>query len=213
MQIWPVVTRLGEAEILLPVALLTAAVLVLRANKRRLALQWMALLCVAVVITTVSKVAFIGWGLGWAAINFTGVSGHAMFAAAIYPLLMVTLVGGNAGTLSRQRLGVLLGSAVAVLVGVSRLAVDAHSVSEVLAGWLVGGSVTVAVLVRADTGNVVMRPIVPFILALWVSVTLVQMQASHTHSLVTRLALHLSGHTQPFTRGDLLRSAGNQGPP
>lgn len=205
MHLWHFITRFGEAEILLPVALLTAAALLMRRDKRTWALLWMGLLGLAVLLTTASKVAFIGWGLGFAIINFTGVSGHAMFASAIYPLLVLTLLNGD--TRPRQHLALLLGCALALLVGVSRVAVGAHSWSEVFSGWLVGGSVTAVALLLVDTSNMLVRPIVPVILLAWMSVTPVQMQASQTHSLVTRLALKLSGHEQPYTRMDMLRAA------
>jgi membrane-associated phospholipid phosphatase len=208
MQFWLIVTRLGEAEILLPVALLTAMALCLRRDKRPLAVLWMALLLLAVLVTTASKVAFIGWGLGWAAINFTGVSGHSMFASAIYPLLLLTLVASDAQP--RRRWALLLGCALAVLVGVSRVAVGAHAWSEVLAGWLVGGAVTAGVLLWTATASVRVLPVVPVLLLAWMSITPVQLQASQSHSLVTRLALKLSGHVQPYTRSDLLRAARQQ---
>lgn len=204
LPIWHLITRMGEAEILLPVAVLSALALCLRPDKRRLALAWMLLIITAALITTASKVAFIGWGIGWAAINFTGVSGHAMFATAIYPLLMLTLVGGEAR--ARQRFALALGFALAVLVGVSRVEVGAHAWSEVLAGWLLGGAATLMVLAVAGSGGIVLRPIVPIIFLAWMSITPGHMQASQTHSLVTRLALKLSGHVQPYTRSDLLRS-------
>ena len=47
--------------------------------------------------TTASKVAFIGWGLGLSALDFTGISGHAMIASAVYPLLLGTLAANLIG--------------------------------------------------------------------------------------------------------------------
>lgn len=205
MSFWHLLTRLGEAEILLPVALLTAAALLLREGKRKLALVWLALIAGAAVLTTASKIAFIGWGLGVAAINFTGISGHTMFASAIYPLLLVTLVARGARASFWWALG--LGCAMALLIGISRIMVGAHSWSEVLAGWLVGGAATALVFALCGTERMVLRPLVPLLLLAWVSVTPVQMPGSQTHSLVTRLALGLSGHVVPYTRRDLLRSA------
>lgn len=203
MFIWPVLTRLGEAEILLPVAVLTALVLVWQRDTRRQALLWMACLFVAASLTTLSKLAFIGWGLGSAALNFTGVSGHAMFSSSIYPLLLRTYLGGALG--SRQRWALLLGCAVALVVGLSRIVIGVHSVSEVLAGWLLGAAVTAAVLLWAEPASMRARPLLPALLVAWVCVMPVQMQASQTHSLVTALALKLSGHALPYTRSDLVR--------
>ncbi len=92
---WLLLTRLGEAPILLPAAMLALWALSRHAAGRRLALGWLGSLGSAVFLTTATKVAFIGWGLGWPAIDFTGISGHAMFAAAVYPLLFGTWAPGT----------------------------------------------------------------------------------------------------------------------
>jgi len=205
---WQLLTRLGEAEILLPVAALTAIALFFQQGKRRLAVAWMGLIATAILVTAASKIAFIGWGLGVASINFTGVSGHAMFAAAIYPMLMVTFLAGD--TRAGLRRALLLGCALALLVGVSRIAVGAHSWSEVVAGLLVGAAVTAAVLAVSRAGSLRMPVFVPLALLAWMAITPAQMQASQSHSLVTRVALNLSGHVVPYTRNDLLRSARQQ---
>jgi membrane-associated phospholipid phosphatase len=216
LPVWPLVTRLGEAEILLPAALLTALDLFFRAGQRRLASSWMALLLLAVACTTASKLAFIGWGLGVAAINFTGVSGHTMFAAAIYPMLVVSLVGAPAASGSsessessefhkaRYLAALLLGCLLALVVGLSRIAVGAHSWSEMLAGLLLGGAVTAAVLMRPASVPRLITPGVLVLALVCISASPGGMPASQTHSLVTRLALHLSNHAVPYTRSDLL---------
>ena len=200
---WHLITRLGEAEILLPAALLTAAALFARRRTRNLALGWVLMLSLAVTLTTASKLAFIGWGLGWAAINFTGVSGHAMFSSAIYPVLMLTLVPGRSRR--RWQLSLALGCALALLVGVSRIQVGAHSWSEVLVGMLLGGTVTALTLGWFETRALSINPVVPALLLVWVAVSPFQVHASQTHSLVTRLALSLSGRGAPYTRAELLR--------
>lgn len=200
---WQLLTRLGDAQILLPAALITIMMLVAHAQTRAMALRWMALVIGAALITTASKLAFIGWGIGWAVINFTGVSGHAMFATAIYPVLLSTFL--SEPLRGDHRLAAVLGCAFAVLVGVSRIEVGAHSWSEVLAGWAVGGFVSAAVLTGHGTWRVRIGPVVPIVLLAWVAVMPFQLRASPTHAMVTRLALLLSGHEAPFTRSDLLR--------
>jgi hypothetical protein len=191
---WNILTRLGEAEILLPVAALTGIALFAREKTRRLALSWMTLIVIAALVTIASKVAFIGWGLGWAAINFTGVSGHAMFAAAIYPILLVTFVSGDRQ--GSRLISLALGCGLAVLIGVSRIKVGAHSPSEVLA--------------ISETSVVSIKPVLLAILLVWAAVTPFELNASQTHSLVTRFALRMSGRATPFTRGDLIGSGRHQ---
>lgn len=208
LKIWHVLTRLGEAEILLPAAVLTAITLFARLETRRLALSWMVLITTAALVTTASKVAFIGWGVGWADINFTGVSGHAMFAAAIYPILMMTFVFGEVR--GSHRISLALGCALALLVGLSRIKVGAHSWSEVLAGLAMGGGVSALALAMSRLSAIVIQPLVPLVLMAWVAVTPFQLQASRSHSLVTRLALTMSGNDKPFKRSDMLRRARQQ---
>lgn len=212
MSFWPILTRLGEAEILLPMALLTALLLFRQRETRRLALLWMALLLTAATLTTLSKLAFMGWGLGSAALNFTGVSGHAMFSSAIYPLLLRSyLAGAQSG---RDRWALLLGAALALLVGLSRLALGVHSVSEVLAGWLLGGGATGTVLLCAQPAGMRVRALLPALLLAWVALMPLHLQPSQTHSQLTRLALQLSGRAHAFTREELLQgtSAQEKGP-
>lgn len=202
---WHLLTRLGDAQILLPAAALTLLALLARAHTRKLACIWMSLIILATVITTASKVAFIGWGIGWADINFTGVSGHAMFAAAIYPVLMITFFSGR--WRGGDWLSLALGCALALVVGLSRVEVGAHSWSEVLAGWAVGGAVSAVALALSETSAILIRPIVPVLLLAWVAVMPFKLHASPTHSLVIRLAVAMSGNDTPFTRSDLMRPA------
>jgi hypothetical protein len=207
---WHLVTRLGEAQVVLPLTLLVAACRAQDPEARTEALRWMALLGIAVVLTAASKVAFIGWGIGSAALNFTGISGHTMFAAAVYPPLL-SLVGS--GTSPRaHRLAVAFGCMLAVLVGVSRFVLRAHSESEILAGWLAGGLVSCAVLARGTPVPLRLRATLFVTGALWLMLMPANAPAVETHSMVTRLALKLSGHERPYTRSDLLRNPGPEQP-
>lgn len=200
---WQLLTRLGEAEILLPAALLTVLAVLRRPEARPLAAGWLALLGAGVLLTTVTKVAFIGWGIGWPELNFTGVSGHTMFASAVYPVLLGTLASDMP---PRARLlAIAAGCALALLIGVSRIKVGAHSSSEVLAGWLVGGAVSATVLVAGRLPRAMVGPVVPVLVVVWLGGMPAHAPASVTHSAVTQLALTLSGNTVPYTRSDMLR--------
>jgi membrane-associated phospholipid phosphatase len=126
-----------------------------------------------------------------------------LFASAIYPVL--TVACGSGASPRRRQLLLALGCSLALLVAISRVVVGAHSVSEVLAGLLLGGAVAAATLAYFESTALAIRPLVPALLLVWMAVTPFQLQASQTHSLVTRLALSLSGHEAPFTRAALLR--------
>jgi membrane-associated phospholipid phosphatase len=201
---WHSVTRLGEAQVVVPLTLLMGLSHARSAEARAAALRWIALLGVAVLLTTASKVAFIGWGIGSAALNFTGISGHTMFAAAIYPPLVSAITSGT----SRRAhiLGIAAGCAVALLVGLSRYVLGTHSASEVLAGWLVGGLVSCAVLGRVPPVPQHLRATILVTAALWLTLTPTRGPALDTHSIVVRVALKLSGHERPYTRSALLHA-------
>lgn len=200
---WAFVTRLGEAQILLPAALAALFWLARRADGRLLAAWWLALLSVAVALTTASKVAFIGFGLGIPVLNFTGISGHAMFAAAVYPLLLGTLTPPVA---SRARwLALAVGAGLALLVGVSRAVIGVHSGSEVIAGLAVGGAVSGIALGLAQLPHTKIGLAIPVGLALWLALTPMHAPASRTHDWVTQLSLKVSGRATPYTRPQMLR--------
>jgi membrane-associated phospholipid phosphatase len=207
---WTLFSRLGEAQILLPAALGVAAWLGARARAQRLALAWLLGLGAAAAVTTVTKVAFIGWGLGLPALDFTGVSGHAMFAAAVYPLLFGGLAGplvtslGSAHPERWQRAGVLLGCALALGVGVSRVEVSAHSWSEVIAGLTLGGLASAAALTTARMPHIGIPLWLPACVVVWLLWMPHAAPRSQTHDIVTRLSLKLSGHQQPYTRSAML---------
>lgn len=207
LNIWHLITRLGEAQIVLPAAALTMSALLIRSSTRRLALSWLMLITAAALITTASKVAFIGWGIGWAAVDFTGVSGHAMFAAAVYPMLMLAMVADKSP--SGRSFSFALGCALALAVGLSRIAVGAHSWSEVFAGLLVGGVVSAAALVIAKSATLSMRPLVSAALFAWLAAAPFQLHALQTHALVTRMAVAMSGNAAPFRRSELARRLRN----
>ena len=204
--LWNLVTRLGEAQILLPAALMSALWFVWRDRSPRLAAVWLAGIAGATLVTTASKIAFMGYGLGWAALDFTGVSGHSMFAAAIYPLTGVAITSAVAGVQAARwsRLGLVAGLALALVVGVSRVAVEAHSWSEVVAGLLVGGAVTLVASRAARAPPVRHSLWLPVVVCVWLSSALPNAPPSPTHGWVTRLSLALSGRSEPYTRADLL---------
>jgi membrane-associated phospholipid phosphatase len=200
---WSLVTRLGEAQIALPVLVASMLWLMLRHGNLRLVTWWLCFLAAAALLTLGTKVAFIGWGVGFAALDFTGVSGHTMFASVVYPLLACLLFTELP---PHQRRGaVWAGVALALVVGISRVMVHAHSVSEVVAGLLVGGAASAAALTLARHPVASVPFWVPLGVALWLVITPVTAPEAQTHGMVTRLSLALSGRTEPYTRSDMQR--------
>ena len=199
--LWHLATRLGEAQILLPAVALIAFALYRQQATRTVAVRWVLLLGVATAITTASKLAFIGWGLGWPALDFTGFSGHSMYAAAFYPLLFAAMQPreGRAG----QGAVIAMGSLLAALVGYSRIAVSAHSWSEVISGLTLGAMVSVGALAGRWPVRAQLSPLAPVLLLAWMALTPLKMPPNQTHTWVTRMALALADRAEPYTRQHL----------
>ncbi|HSW08826.1 phosphatase PAP2 family protein [Aquabacterium sp.] len=200
---WRLITRLGEAQLLLPAMAAMLLWLVLRRGAWRLAIAWTLSTGIAALLTTASKIAFIGYGLGYAPWNFTGLSGHAMFAAAILPILC-RLAEGWLPPAWHGR-GLAAGYGLAALVAVSRVPVQAHTVSEALSGFVLGAAASAATLLIAHAPRLRISAWLPLALAGGLSLGVAKAPPSRTHDLVTQLSLALSGRATPYTRHQMLR--------
>jgi membrane-associated phospholipid phosphatase len=214
-QFWFAVTRVGEAQILLPAFLAGALWLALarpagargrlaQGNAhahdhpaRRSAWRWVAAIVATTAVTTVSKVAFLGFGVGIAAIDFTGFSGHSMYATAILPVLLAIVAGWR---------GAIAGAVLALLITYSRVDLGAHSWSEAIAGLVLGGAAAGWTLADylAHPGAVRAPWWLPLLLAAWLTLLPSHAPPSRTHSLVVAISLKLSGRPRPYTRFELL---------
>jgi len=207
---WQLLTRLGELQILLPALLV--AVWTIRRDAPRLALRWLLSVLAAIALTGASKIAFIGYGWGSPALDFTGVSGHAMMAASVLPLLLALAVPSRserAGCVGFA-VGFVVGALLALAIAASRVLLHAHSWSEVVAGVVLGCAVNVFVLAVGQAPRPRLRGALT--LALLAALLLAALEAppARTHSVVTRMALALSGRAQPHTRWQMQRQAAQE---
>jgi len=140
--LWPLLTRLGDSSVMLRTGIVIVAWLLLTREWR-----WPAWLIAAMMLTVASKILYLGFGIGIAAIGFRGFSGHSQMASAILPVLLAGLapVGKTA------RAGFVAGMVLALLVGVSRIEVLAHTPSEVIGGLALGYGVCLLAGQRAAT--------------------------------------------------------------
>lgn len=203
---WHTITFVGDSLITLPAAL--AIVLWLAtAGAWRQAMNWCVLFGLGSFVVLASKIAFIGWGIGLPGLDFTGVSGHAMRACSVIPVLAWLLLH-NASPAAR-RTGVALAMVLGVLVSISRLVLHYHSMSEVVTGIGLGTLVAIA-FVRRSQGCPSLR------LQRWVvGLTILGLipstyaEPAPTQKWMTSVALYLSGHDRPYVRkenGKLVRS-------
>lgn len=190
--VWRTLSALGASRWLLPMALVLLFTLP-RADAR---LKWRWLLAIAVTagITLASKLAFMGWGIGIKSMHFTGVSGHAAMSSVIYPVVGALLAGTSK---LPRRIGLVIGVLLATAIAWSRIPLHAHSLSEVIAGLMIGlGCSTWAV----HTAGPSSRPnAVAAAAAVLAGMVLpLALPDVHTHQLVIALAKLISGRAEIF---------------
>ncbi|MBN3821634.1 phosphatase PAP2 family protein, partial [Paraburkholderia sp. Se-20369] len=195
--LWISITAFGGAGLTLPLAVTIAVWLALGYSWRRAA-AWLAVLAGAIGVVALTKIAFLGWGIGIRAWDFTGFSGHAMLSTSVYPVvLFLTLIRTRTPV---RLLGIVLGLAAGVAVGVSRVALAAHSPSESITGCIVG-ALAALIFIAGSWHAQPHRWSVPAVVASLALVTVaLHGIAVPSHRWVTKVALQLSGHERPFVR-------------
>ena len=202
---WQWVSFFGDSTVLLPSAAAVFIVLFLRRPSRQIAWQWGLLFGITGAIVSASKLAFMGWGIGIRELDFTGFSGHTALSTAFWPIFLWLLC--TRGSVALRRTAVVMGYLLAGLVGYSRLAIHAHSPSEVIAGLLLGacGSALFLLLQRNSSrvvdaqlswGGVLSLIIIPVVL-------LNIGTKAPTQSLLGEIAVKLGPLEKPFTRADM----------
>ncbi|HDQ5286785.1 TPA: phosphatase PAP2 family protein [Raoultella ornithinolytica] len=202
---WQWVSFFGDSTVLLPSAAAVFMVLFLRRPSRQIAWQWGLLFGITGAIVSASKLAFMGWGIGIRELDFTGFSGHTALSTAFWPIFLWLLCAR--GSVVLRRTAMVMGYLLAGLVGYSRLAIHAHSPSEVIAGLLLGacGSVLFLLLQRNSSrvvdaqlswGGVLSLIIIPVVL-------LNTGTKAPTQSLLGEIAVKLGPLEKPFTRADM----------
>lgn len=194
---WIVITNFGSSALLLPFAMAIAVCLVV-GRAWRMALLWLVVFLAGVTLVIVSKALFIGWGIGAHAIDFTGASGHAMLSAAIFPTAVYLV-------LYRRSLSVRMwctcgAGLIALAVAVSRVVLNAHSVSEAVAGVVLGFLVSISFILlsrRYPDPHLRGRN-----LLLVFGLLFVVLYGQHlpTQHWIRDVAMSLAGHHRPFIR-------------
>jgi len=223
---WFHLSALGGLNVTALLALAIAAWLV-GARCWRLALAWCLLFAAALAVAGASQMAFLGWGIGLRAFDFTGFSGHATRAAAVFPVALVLLVErrgrrgaqapADAGLPERRqrdrvRAAALAGVALAVLVAIARVKVRAHSPSEAAAGCLLGLAAAGLFLGRMQAARAHSpRPLLLGLLA--ATLLLPRADPINAHQWLTAAALKLSGSDRVYLRRGWQPAQGPYVPP
>jgi undecaprenyl-diphosphatase len=135
------ITDVGGARIRAPIAV-AGAIWLFASGRRREALAFVAAVATAAIALPLLKT---GFGRArpdqiWRLVvedKPSFPSGHALGAAVTFPLL---------GRLTGRRLWLAAGIAMALLIGLSRVFLGVHWLSDVLGGWLLGAAWVCATL-------------------------------------------------------------------
>lgn len=187
--------QLGDLALTVPTAAaLTASLMASRAW--RMAFWWSLLFLAGIGLVGASKIAFLGWGTGWAAICFKAASGHAAGVTAVFPTLFYLLMQGRSSAARHAAIGAGLG--LGALVALSLVALREHSAAEAVAGWLIGAVASLAAIRLAGVLPP-MRPLpsavsfaLVFIAAAWL------MESAHVGYWMIKAARLLSGNQRVF---------------
>ncbi|MGK5077232.1 phosphatase PAP2 family protein [Janthinobacterium sp. HLX7-2] len=167
----------------------------------KLVLSWSLWYGGGLALVVLSKLAFMSWGVGSSSLDFTGFSGHAMRAGAVFPVLLYVLL--QRAALRWRHAGVMAGVAFAVLVAISRVVVHAHSVSEAVSGCVLGLAVAQGFMwnARGAVNIAVSHALALTSLVLMVALSF-KAEPMPTERWLQKLAMVLSGHERVFSRED-----------
>ena len=195
---WMFATRWGNSLLLLPVAACISLQL-WSAGDRRVAMRWAVWFGGAVVLVLVTKLMFLGWGIGIRAVDFTGISGHSTLAAAVLPMGAWWLTRERSRPVRRG--AIAAGFLLAAVVGASRVLLATHSVSEVVAGLCLGSAVAILSIPREPAWRAASALRWAVLATLLVAgIAPGPGDGDRAHDVVTTLALRLSGRTQVHDR-------------
>lgn len=190
LDFWSFFTRLADTNFTLPAAVLIGVWLAV-AREWRLAAWWVLLFGFGLFLVTATKVAYVGWGIGIAAVDFHGFSGHAMRAATIAPPLAYLLA--QRCTPALRVAGVASAVAFAIAICVSRLVLGVHSVSEAISGLLLGFLLALAFIAICERHAAVVFTRHYLLLGVLTLLPILHARPAPTQGWIEQVATHLAG--------------------
>ena len=148
------VSDLGDQAVLLPVAILTAAILGWARWRRGFA-AWCGAIGGTLGLMLLLKLVSIGCAPCWQSTGLKSPSGHTAAAAAIYGSLVSLAVRRLVHTIQWTLGGAV---AIAVLFGSTRLLLSVHTVPDVLVGTVVGVAGAIGFVLLAGPPPPALRP-------------------------------------------------------
>ena len=195
---WHGLTQAGDSALMLPLIIWIALWLLLQPIARRPGARWLIAVAAAAGLTCLTKLAFMGWGVGIAALDFTGLSGHGTLALLVWPSLGV-LLAQRAGRWVRAMAylpGLLLGLAVAL----SRVVLHAHSTAEAVLGALAGIAASAWFVYRPPQARSSIRSVLLLAAGAAVITVICYGHAFPSQGILKHIALTISGRSEVFKR-------------
>lgn len=148
------VTSFGGQAVILPILLLVTLILI-ASHQRRAAFWWAFSVALVLGLVLVAKIGFIPCGAYLPSLDLRSPSGHAGSAMAVYGGLAV-MIARLAPRRSLGALALIIGFGLALAIGVTRVVLGAHTVSETLLGGALG---LIAPLILATRPDLFLRPV------------------------------------------------------
>lgn len=195
MMSWKLIISLGHTAVMLPMAAAIAAWLI-AGRAWKMALWWCLMFAAGLSVVALSKIAFLGWETGIPSLDFQALSGHALRATAVIPVLFFVVLQGTSN--AWRKAGVVFGIGVSAGLGVLLVHFHFHTASEVIASSMLGTLVSLGYMRLATTlpAPRMHRWTVPLCMAVFI-VFFSLMPSSISHRLVD-VALYLSGRDHPY---------------
>ncbi len=197
MMWWHGLSVTGSLAVTGPIGI-AIAVWLLAGKSWRLTAAWCVLFGIGMALVVATKMAFVGWGIGVESVEFAGISGHAMRASAVFPVAFFLAFRSSSTPL--RWMGTLVGVALAVLISVSRVYVQAHSQSEAVSGCVLGLVVAAIFIWYASTEHHMALSRLLVVLCIPIVLIAPRVEPVPAEMWITQAALWLSGHDQPYTR-------------
>ena len=194
---WHVLSIAGSLAVTGPIGV-AIGVWLIAGKSWRLTMAWVALFGLGMALVVGTKLAFMGWGIGVESVEFAGFSGHAMRAAAVYPVACY-LAFRSRGPLIRH-LATATGVVLAVLISISRVPVLAHSPSESITGSILGLGIAAVFIWYASGAHHWAMSRMLVVLCLPVLLVAPKVEPIPAEQWIARTAMYLSGRDAPYTR-------------
>lgn len=201
--LWNILTYFGDSMLILPTGITLALLMLWKAGSPATTLIWLITLGISGLAVSISKLLFLAWGIGSSTFNFTGFSGHTTMSATLWPVMFWLISQRFSPDI--RRLMIAVGYFIAIMVGISRLALHAHSVSEVISGLILGSLCSGIFLYTQRSRDMRYFTFTPLVILLILPLSLMSIgKKAPTQQLIEHLATQITGK-QPWTRAKLLK--------